>query len=102
MEIIWGQQIMDIFSYLKTDEESVEKIKKARAKINKIIFLLFIEFFVVAVFTIYFILTGDTTKFALLILLGFSYCILNFVLLIGLVIKRELYSVMIFMKGENQ
>jgi len=79
--------------YLDTVTESTDRLKEARNNINKgILFLLFafVISFILGVFSIFF-----SYSFSLLCYTG-AICYL--VLMIGLILKREIYSLAILIK----
>ena len=81
--------------YLDTVVESTDRIKKARENINKTIILLFIGFvftgFIGFVFYLWgYVITGIYFE---------CMAILYMLLIVGLVVKREIFSLAVIMKN---
>lgn len=80
--------------YLDIVIEDVERIKKGRETINKSIPIVLILWIVFSVFSIVFYLLNLKVSAIWIGVLAISY----FILEVGLIIKREIYSIMIFLK----
>lgn len=88
---------MGFFSYLDTVTEDAERIRKARDRINITSAVMLIEFLI-------FILIGFYLMYNEISGYYFFYIFSLMPLIIGvsLVIKRELFSIMIFLKEEGK
>lgn len=82
--------------YLDTAKEDIVRIRKGRKNIQRGISFLFLMIFVV----LFIIIIGTLVISFLFLLLFTVLFVALIVLLIGLVVKREIYSLMIFLKEE--
>ena len=88
---------MSFFSYKDTVVETVESIKKSRNNINLTAFLLLIPYaFFYSMGSVLYLFGYNITGIYFFIL---AVCFL--ILMIGLVVKREMYSIMIYLKEEK-
>ena len=82
-------------NYLDTTIESIERLKEARENINKAIFIDFIVF----VFSFFF---SFFLFFIVNQMIGIYFVVLSamyVITIIGLILKREIYGIMIYLKA---
>ena len=85
------------FGYLDTAEESINRIKEGRRNLNSGVLVTFGLFLFMVFLTVVTILTGSFFS----VFINGIILILTLSLYIGMVIKRELYSIAILMKEKK-
>lgn len=83
--------------YIDTVIEDSERLKKARKSINYGVDLTLIGFTSFAVISMFFLLINYPVTATFVAVLSISYLIL----MVGLIIKREIFSVMIYLKEKK-
>jgi hypothetical protein len=88
---------MSFFSYKDTVVETVESLKKSRNNINLTAFLLLIPYaFFYGMGSVLYLFEYNITGIYFFILsIGFL------IIMVGVVLKREMYSIMIYLKEEK-
>jgi len=85
-----------MFDYIKTNEADVERLIKARDNINKGVYIsvfFFIILYGCTIITAFILKAHNAVLYALLLAVVFL------VMTVGLMIKREIFSMMIYLKG---
>ena len=84
--------------YIDTVTEGVERLKDARKNMNKGVILLFISWIFVMIFSIFLFFIKWKVSATWFAALSVGYLVMIF----GLIIKREIFSMMIYLKEEKQ
>ena len=83
--------------FLDTSIESCERLDEARKHLNWGFITMFISFILCGLFAFYLYRAGWVVTG----LYFFGFCIMDLVLITGLVLKREIYSLAILIKKED-
>jgi len=89
---------MKLLKYLDTVTENIERIEKARIHLNEGIVLSLIGFGLINIVGLIIYIYGYPITSIIFFVFGFIY----FLMMIAMVIKREIFSMMIFFKKQGE
>ena len=87
-----------MFKYLDTSVENINRIKEARNNVNKIAVFSLIAYIICYSIACIFYLAGINVGSILIMTCGLIFILLS----VGLIIKREIYSIMIFLRSNYE